>query len=228
MELAKLTLYEQMVLLALDDKQGNIICADYYLQYTVSGAILLELMMAKCISLEEKTNLIHYTQPYFGSSTILHEAIDLINTADKPKNINHWLETFKNKIKNIHHRIIEGLIAKDILEEKDGKFLFFKYKTYPTHDPLVEHILKEKVRYIVLNKDSSDFNLVLVARLAKACELFRVIFRPEELSKATKYVDRLDLAFGVDTVVKTSIDAITTCIVMCTMAATMAATSAAT
>lgn len=228
MELAKLTLYEQMVLLALDEKKGTVICADYYLQYTVAGAILLELLKAKCISIEDKTNLIYYTQPYSGSSEILLDAIKLINTADKPKNINHWLETFRNKIKNTHRRIIEGLIDKDILEEKDGKFLFFKYKTYPTNDPLVEHILKEKVRYIVLNKDSSDFNLVLVARLAKACELFRVIFRPEELTRAIKYVDRLDLAFGVDTVVKTSIDAITTCIVMCTMAATMAATSAAT
>lgn len=224
MELSGLKFHEQVVMLALDEKRGSIVCADYYLHYTIVGAIITELLLESCIYLEPKTNLITYRQPYPGDNLILREALDLVFRQEKPKEISFWLDHLKWKLNRLTPRIIEDLIRKGILEEREDKFLFFKYKSYPSHDPVTEHVLKEKIRFVVLNKENSDMRLVVVARLAKACELFGVIFRPEDMRAAIANVAKLEMAFGIDKAVHEAIEVINACIMSCVITATAAAT----
>lgn len=225
MELSNLKFHEQIVMLALDEKKGNLVCSDYYLLYTIMGAIITELLITECISIDSKTKKVIYQNPYPGDNQILREASEIISSSSgSPKDITYWIEHLKSKIKNVIQRTVEDLIRKGILEERQDKFLFFKYKSYPSHDRVTEHLLKEKIRYIVLNKDNSDKRLAVVARLANACDLFKVIFRPDELRTASANVLKLEMAFGVDKAVHEAIEAINSCMMLCLTTTVITAT----
>jgi hypothetical protein len=123
----KLYLFEQLSILFIDNKKGNIIGGSM-LNYVLAGAILSDLISKHKIELtiEKKRNTVKITDLSNGfdlHNHILEESFSLIK-AHKSKKLNSLIRKIAN-MKKLKTKTCDSLIKKNILSKHSSSFLFF-------------------------------------------------------------------------------------------------------
>jgi len=203
----ELILPEALVLLALDNRQGQLLIPDYSLSYGLCGALLLELIVQDCIEIEVKSQLVK-PKNNAPSDELLIDTLRMIKAENKLHELKFWVENIPNRMKDLRNIIIKRLVSKQLLQEAEGKILFIKFHTYPTQNPEVELALKTQIIQAVLhNQNEVDYSTILLTRLTHACNLFPEIFNRHELKIAVQELHKLQSAHGVDEAVHAAVEA---------------------
>ena len=191
---AKLPLYlhEEIMLLALRDEAGTVEFGSQY-AYALGGALLAELLLRGRIAAEDdKKRLVNLLADDAIGEPILDECLQKVATARRRARIQTWLLRFAG-IKQLHHRIAQGLCDRGILyADEQTILLVFHRKVYPELNPEPERKLIERLRdAIFTDSDRVEPRTVILVSLANSAGLLRTTFDKKELKKRKQRIDQL-------------------------------------
>ncbi len=183
----ELKLYEELLMLGLDDETGEIILpASAALPYGIAGAVLLELYFAGKVKFENE-KIIPLTKE-FPEDPILDEALKLISSY-KSESAKYWIRNINSEMGHLVERIENGLVQKKILQKIEKKILWIiPVERYPTLDAISEANLRIHIRAIVLENAEPDDRMLALLSLIKASNLIDELFLKDERKQATKII----------------------------------------
>ncbi len=220
----KLNLAEELLLLALKDKEGTVLLSvSSALQFGLAGAVLMDLYGQKKIELEGKRIIAPGSAG--PKDATLYEYWQEIQSKDKPKPIRYWVERFGRSGK-LRKKLLERLIEKGILTRESRRvLLLFSGSRYPMIDARPETEERLRIREAVLEDKPVEIRTFMLISLIQACDLIREVFPAPDRKAAKKKIKAMvkDEAFG-----KVVSEEIAAVIVACLIASTAAACAAST
>jgi hypothetical protein len=189
----KLSLYEEIMLLALRDKEGTIVSGTRY-EYAVGGAILAELFLRKRIEIERKRKKTYVRLLDLAPTgdRLLDECLEHIHGVKRPKSLADWVSKFAG-LKNLRHRIALRLCQAGILKaDEDKVLLLFTRRIYPEVDPGPERQLIQELDHAIFSSSGeADTRTAVLISLAKAADLLKVVFDKKKLKSRKARVEDL-------------------------------------
>ena len=192
---AMLTFCEEILLLALDDDKGSLLSLpEEILDFAFAGAILMELAFNNRID----SDLTHLAvvDPAATGDPLLDDILDLCAKHD-PISIEACLNRIADNAGEIRERTFGSLVEKNILKQKDERFLWvYKRRRYPVIDEKEPTDIRARIRDVALADAFPDPRDAVLIALMDACQLAGTIFTPEEMAvadKRIKLVAKLDL-----------------------------------
>jgi hypothetical protein len=168
----KLTLYEEILLLALDDRKGTA-AMDSGHANAMGGAILAELVLLGALRIAtDKKKLVDAEPGMQVDDPLLAECLALVQNAKRRKSAVDWVMKFAG-VKDLKNRAARGLVTWGVLNESRDKVLgIFPRAIFPARDPGPEQALIERLRQAVLTDDDRvDERTLVVAVIANATSL---------------------------------------------------------
>jgi Golgi phosphoprotein 3 len=188
-----LYLYEEIMLLALRDKEGTIAAGTMY-PYAIGGAIIAELVLHDRISVREskRKQLVEATSAKPIGDPLLDECLSKIRSAKRRASIQTWIQRFAG-IRKLHHRVATQLCRRGILRADEGSFLLiFTRKIYPEMDPRPERDLTERLRKAIFTDTGDlDARTVVLVSLANSAGFLRVAFDKKKLKERKARIERV-------------------------------------
>jgi len=180
-------LHEDLLLLALRDREGTMESRAGMYKFALGGALLAELLLNERITIQAgRKKLVELASRKSLGDPVLDECLNLIAGAKRRKRASAWISRFSN-LSRLKHRVAEGLCRKGILKDsEDTVLLFFRRKVYPTIDPVPERELVARLRRAIMSESLTiDPGTGMLVALAHATGLLRIHFDRHEL-KARK------------------------------------------
>lgn len=178
-----LHIYEEILLLALQDEKGTVTGGTWY-SYAIGGALLSELVLAGRVRAEGKKKELEVVDDTPMGDPVLDDCLAMLCDAKKPKPMTHWL-TKVSQWKNLKRRAAESLCEKGILRAEKDKVLFiFERDVYPEADPEPEREVIERLRHVIFEDDLDvDPRTVVLLSLAKQTEILKTVFDRKDLKR---------------------------------------------
>lgn len=178
-----LTLYEEIMLLSLRDKEGTLeFGANWNL--AVAGAIVAELMFKGHVAAvqERRRTFLEVANARPPEDLLLAHCLERVRVSRRRESIPTWVSRFAN-IKNLKDRVAGGLCRKRILKEDEATvLLLFRRKVYPEIDPVPEQELRERMRRAIFAEDGPvEARTAVTVALADACHILPRLFDKGEL-----------------------------------------------
>ncbi|MBN2280031.1 MAG: GPP34 family phosphoprotein [Candidatus Marinimicrobia bacterium] len=183
-----LNLYEKYVLLTINDETGTVPFG-YVKTLGFAGVLLMELCNKNHIEL---TNAEISVTQGTSSDPILNEALRWLSGKKQPKKIQPALQLVSSKMHPQFDTVVQGLIEKGILSREEKKFLWiFKVQHFPTQNETPENLIKNMPRGIVIYGNYADDENTQLLGLIDALNLYKEIFKKDEIKKARKKTKEL-------------------------------------
>src|SRR5512136_398316 len=116
----KLSLAEELLLLALNDEKGTVsIAASMGLPYGLAGALLIELQEGGLIRIEGKELVPASAGPV--KDDLLGEILGTLRSSRKTRTLGHWVAVFGRTGGKIKKRLLTRLVAKRILTMEERR-----------------------------------------------------------------------------------------------------------
>ena len=187
-----LPLYEEILLLALDDAAGTTSGAGFYPK-AMGGAILAELAMTGAILIsDDKHKKVPLGRRGPSSDPILDECLTMIAEEKKSKKAAEWVMKFSS-LKDLKNRVARQLVDKGILtEETDTVLRIFKRTIYPESDGGPEKELRERLKKALFTGTVNlEARTVVIIALAQAAGMLNKIFPKKKLKERKKRLEQL-------------------------------------
>jgi golgi phosphoprotein 3 len=187
---------EEILLLQLDDTHGRFIdlplsAADVVL----AGAALMELALDNRVD-SDLEHLILVDRTPTGDD-ILDDVLERLGQAGAGLSVAAALELITANAEKYQQRALKRLVAKGILREEDGRFLWvFHTRRYPVVDDREQREVKARLHQILLTDEIPDPRDVVLICLIDACGLLDLVLRPDEIARTkirVEQLSRLDL-----------------------------------
>ena len=226
----QLYLHEEIMLLALKDKEGTIASGTNY-QFALAGALLAELLLNQRISVLEKKKKKYAV---VKSSTLIgdpvvDECLEKVVNAKKQQQLQTWVSRFSG-VKNLKNRVATRLVHRGILRaDEDKVLLLFTRKIYPEINPEPEKKMIERMRQAIFTEtEEIDPRTVVLLSLANSTQLLKVIFDKKELKSRKKRIERIVNGELIGKATKEAIEAVQAAVfVACIIPAVIVTTTAA-
>lgn len=222
-----LPLYEEILLLALDDDKGTTPMESMF-KTTMGGAILAELVLEGAITIDQdKKKQVHPVGGARVDDPILAECLELITDRDKPRQAKDWVMKFSG-LKGLKERAARQLVDKGVLREDEGTVLkIFKRTLFPERDGGPERDLRQRMEKAVFTYSSQvDSRTVIIVALADSTGLLKSVFDKKRLKEAKPRLEDLASGHVAGDATREAVEAIQAAIMICVMVPVI--TSAAT
>lgn len=178
--MVRLTLAEQLLLLALDDETGKLLpLPDRALDYALAGAILADLTRVGRVEITRDTMRVVDPSPVESVPEDLG-LLDLVqaNVASLKGALSH----LAGDAHGLRMRVTEQLVAKGVLREEDKEFLWiFHFSRYPLSDEETENAIKQRLRNRLRDPAIPlSFRDHVLISLIHTCELEHLLLSPQE------------------------------------------------
>jgi hypothetical protein len=226
----QLYLHEEILLLALRDKEGTIPMETQY-GLALGGALLAELLLHERIKVEEsrrKKLVVVAPRAKPIGEPLLDECFEKIKTAKRRATLQTWVGRL-SRVKQLKHRVAMGLCDRRILKADEGKvLLIFKRKIYPEIDPGPEREVIARLRQAVFTytREIDSRTIVLVA-LVHTSGILKLVFDKKKLKGRKKRLEQITKGDLVGTATREAIQAVQAAVIVATMVPAIAATTAA-
>ena len=189
---APLGLHEEILLLAMGEKTGEVESKSYY-QFGVAGGILAELLLQERIDLDSsKESLVQVRSSESTGDPVLDECLERIAKARSPTTIGAWAGDFA-QLPELKQSVAAQLCRRGILRHNEKTvLLLFKREVYPEIDPKPEQEIRERLRQAIFS-DSRDVapKTGMLVSLADSCGILPHIFDPEELKARKERIEQM-------------------------------------
>ena len=188
-----LLLHEEVMLIALKDRDGTIHNQAGSFRYALVGAILAELALGKRVVIKddrrEPLRLVDKTP--FGDQAI-DASLDAIVGSKHKFIVENWINTLV-LIPGLKEKTAIGLCRRGILKEEEKKILFiFKRKAYPeiNHDP--EDLLLARLEDGIFNHRALlDTRTSMLITILNVTGLLAIPFGKKRLKPEQKRIERI-------------------------------------
>jgi hypothetical protein len=175
------SLSEDVLLLALDDEKGHVgMGVSTTLDTALAGAQLLDLAMAKRITIEDK-RVIPLDGPPLDDP-VLDAALRRILEQDEHKKAEKIIPKLT---KGLRKRLLAQLVDKRIVRADEHRVFFIPKNRYPEINGAVEDELRRRLRDAILLERTPDERTAALAAVIQAAGLESLIMNREE-RKASK------------------------------------------
>jgi Golgi phosphoprotein 3 len=180
-----LLLHESVLLLGLDDEKGHFHSTLAYLNYGFAAAILMDLILAERIVLEDKK--LKVATNALTTNKILNEELERLYKAKKPPKVTAWLHNMVQRNSKVFKKCIDGLIQQGILKMVKKKVLWiFPVKRYPSLNLEPEHTLRRRLQNILFKGETPSRDDRMLLAIIEACQLVSEIVPEKEQRKQAK------------------------------------------
>ena len=191
-----LTLVEEILLLLLDDEKGTLPpVPQLTLHFVLAGGILMELAINNRIDCDVDTLEIISNDP--SGDPILDQYLEKICNEPEQKDVKFWINAIADDGAAIVDLGFKRLVERGVLGESEKRFLWvMKTRSYPMIDGTVEREVKLRIMNILYSDEIPDQRDVVIFCLMDACDMFRTLLGPVELSRMRPRittVSKLDL-----------------------------------
>jgi len=180
-----LYLHEELMLLALKDKEGTIFSGTMY-HFAIGGAILADLMLRGRveISRDGRRKMVELLSSTPFGEPLIDDCLARIQNARRHAAVETWVSRFAS-IKNLKHRVAQRLCQRGILRADEDKVVFiFTRRIYPEVDPGPERALIERLQEAIFNEAAEvEPRTVVLVSLAYHTYLLRTIFDKKDLER---------------------------------------------
>jgi Golgi phosphoprotein 3 len=223
-----LKLYEEILLLALDDDAGTIEIGSQY-NHAMAGAILAELLLDGALKIEEdgKKKLV---RPGARAGTladpILGEALGKVLESSKPKQAKDWVMKFAG-LKHLKNRAARQLVARGVLaEETDQVLLLFRRTVFPERDGGPEAAVRARLeRAVFSDADEVDPRTTVILALLKASSMLNKVLGKRRVKERKERIDAIINGDVAGKATREAIQAMQAAVMVCTVVPVIVAAS---
>ena len=176
-----LTLLDEVVLLAVDERTGNLRSTrEFGTAYALVGALFFDLALARKIDTDTETIHIIDTAPT-GNATLDRVLAEMGRRPDL-KTVRQWIEEIFQHRRDLEGEALASLIASGILRHEKSKLLWIiDVVRFPLVDGRHQQHVKERLRQAILNDEIPDTRDIILLSLAEPCGLLPYILSDREL-----------------------------------------------
>ncbi len=224
----QLHLYEEIMLLALRDKEGTVASGAMY-NYAVGGAILAELLLNGRVGIDEprpRKKLVTAVSAEPIGDALIDECLGRIAGAKRRRAPATWVSSFAGT-RGLKNRVAEQLCRRGIVEaEEDNVLLFFTRRIYPEIDPVPEQELIEGLREAIFtDTDDIDPSTVVLVSLANSTNILPAVFNKKKLKARKKRIAQIAEGEVTGRAAQDAIAAMQAAVMVACMMPTMMATT---
>jgi len=186
---ARLTLAEELALLALDDDTGKVIdLPAFALESALAAAIVMELSLEGRIDTDpEKLWVI---QPQMTGDPILDGALSQIVKEKAPQPAAHWLRHFARP--QLEDDVIARLVARGIVRSEERRLLWvFKTRVYPPASGLEEKEVRTRILALLEGNDIPSPRDALLVGLMRSSGILRRLLSAADYERLRERIDHL-------------------------------------
>ena len=210
----RLTLAEELLLLALNEEKGTVVMAGSMgLSYGLAGALLIDLIASGLVRLEGKDLVASPS----GSARdeLLDEALGAIRASKRTRTLGHWVNKIGRSGGKTKKRLLDRLASKGILKQEEHRLLLvFPTMRYPEANPMPEYGIRERVRAAIRGFPPPDARTAALISLVHACDLTGVIFEKGERREAKKRAKAISQSQPVGSAVAHAVEAIKAAVII--------------
>jgi len=213
-----LPLYEEILLLALDDTKGTPSLGGLFAN-AMGGAILAELAMNGSIAIAgDKGKKVNLRRRVRLDDPILDECLTLITDAKKPKKASEWVMKFAG-LKDLKNRVARQLVTKGLLKEETGSVLkIFKRTIFPEVDGGPEKDLRERMKKAIFTSTTElEARTVIIVALTQASNMLNGIFPKKKLKERKQRLEKLTSGQLAGKATKEAVEAVQAAVLVCTV-----------
>ena len=172
-----LTIAEELLLLALDNKKGTVsISASDSLNYGLAGGLLVELTLQNRLALHHKKVIVNDDTPV--EDELLNHVLQIIINEPKSKSAKYWVNKLDGSIGGIRQILYKRLQEQSIIEKRTVKVLWiFSKNVYPILDIAVKRNIMIQLRNGILQADEPDERIAVLGSFVYICSLLNNVFR---------------------------------------------------
>jgi golgi phosphoprotein 3 len=186
-----LFLYEEIMLLALRNKQGT--ATVDYLEYAVAGAVLAELLLDRRIAISDRQKqLVDIQDTNPTGDPIIDECLQTMKARKKRASLQTWVSRLAG-IKSLRHKVAHRLCNRGILRaEKDKVLHIFTRRIYPEINPVPEKETIDRLRAAISGADHQiEPRTVVLISLASAANLLGENLGRKEVRDRKKRIEQI-------------------------------------
>jgi hypothetical protein len=182
---------EEIVLLLLDDGQGQIVELPVSASHVViAGAALMELALRNRIDTDVKT-LVVVDRTTTGDD-ILDDTLTRLVELGGELSIPASLRGIAARGELYQEKALKRLVEHRVLRDQDGRFLWVSpTRQYPIIDNREQQEVRARLRQILLTDEIPDPRDVVLLCLVEASHLLGLVLSPEELKETASRVSQL-------------------------------------
>jgi len=204
----RLSLAEELLLLALNDEKGTVLMAGATgLPYGLAGALLGELIDAGLLRIEGKT----LVAGPMGTARdeFLDGILAQVRSAKRPRDLRYWVGRIGRSGGKIKAKVADRLVGKGIVQREEHRvLLIFPTTRFPQVNPMPEYGARERVRAALRGMTPPDERTAALIGLAYACELLGQLFDKSERREVKKKAKEIALRQPVGEAVVRTIEAV--------------------
>lgn len=185
-------LYEELLLIALNDEKGTIHYQAGMMQYALAAAIVAELILAERIEIGDEKKFVAVRHETPLGVPLLDDCFARIRDARRRARLETWLERFATR-SDLRHDIARELCRRGILKEQEGRILWiFKQRRYPQRDGRVERGIIDRLHNAITGKTQRPrVRTTLLLSLAHGTGLLSIPFDKKLLKQNKSRIEAL-------------------------------------
>jgi Golgi phosphoprotein 3 len=210
----KLSLAEELLLLALNDEKGTILMAGATgLPYGLAGALLVELIDAGPARVEGK--MLVAAPAGSARDEILDGILTEVRSAKRTRDIKHWVGKVGRSGGKIKAKVADRLVTKGILRKEEGRLLLiFPTTRYPQVNPMPEYGVRERIRAVLRGMTPPDERTAALISLVHGCDLVGCLFDKGERREAKKKAKEISASQPVGSAVARTVEAVRAAVII--------------
>jgi hypothetical protein len=189
-----LSLLEELMLLALDDKSGRLLpMPEYSFEFATGGAVLMDLALRDRIDCDPEQLMVVDASP--TGDPVLDPVLHHLSQVREVRSTRDWLREL-SEMKEIRQRALDRLVERGVLRCQDQRFFWVLGKRrYPSVDSTEEREVKRRILDVVYSDEIPDPRDAVLICVVHACGLFPSILEMREVNAAW---DRIERVAGLD------------------------------
>jgi hypothetical protein len=222
-----LRLYEEVLLLALRDKEGTVHFGAH-VQYGLAAAFIAELLLERRIGVDAnaKRQLVDVVDRSPLGDELLDECLEKLTNAKRRGTVKTWVTRLAG-LRRLRARAASALVRRGILKLEEGRvLLFFSRTMYPERDPKPEREIVARLRRAIFggNVDVDPRTTLLIA-LTHATGILPHVFDKKRLKDRKARIQQITDGSLVGKAAKEVVEAVQAAVIAAGVAASVAATS---
>ena len=200
-----LSMLEEVVLLAVDEKSGGLRSTrEFATAYALVGAVFFDLALARKIDTDTESIRVIDTTPT-GNVTLDRVLADMAQRNDL-KTVKEWIEELFHRKDDLEGEALHSLIAQGILRHEKSKLLWIiDVERFPLVDNKPQQHVKLRLANAILSDEIPTTRDIMLVSLAEPCGLLHYVLGESELASRRP---RIQMLCQMETISRKVTDAI--------------------
>jgi hypothetical protein len=189
--LTTLTMLEEVVLLAVDEKSGGLRSTrEFGTAYALVGAVFFDLALARKIDTDTETIRIIDTKP--TSNATLDRVLAEMVCRPELTSVRDWIEHINHRKADLEGEALASLIQQGILRHEKSKLLWIvDVERFPMVNNRPQQHVKLRLAEAICNDGIPDTRDIMLVSIAEPCGLLGYVLDEAELARRRQRIKML-------------------------------------